>query len=210
MIQEMFPVGPFQCNCTILGDEESGEAIVIDPGEQADDILKRLEGLGLKPRYLLHTHAHLDHVTGARKIKEATGAEILLHKGDQWLYENLAMQAALFGFQVQEPLPVDKYVKEGDTVVVGKLGGDIFHTPGHTPGSICFRLESDGHQLFTGDTLFQGSIGRTDLWGGSFPDIIESIKKKLLVLPGDTRVTTGHGEMTTIDEERVTNPFLKS
>src|SRR5688572_4730008 len=115
--------------------------MIIDPGEDAETILERVRELGLTVKYLIHTHAHLDHITGSRAVKKATGAEILLHKGDLWLYENLAMQAALFGFQVDEPLPVDRYLKEGDTVQVGKVGGEIFHTPGHTPGSLCFKLD---------------------------------------------------------------------
>ncbi|MBI4868245.1 MAG: MBL fold metallo-hydrolase [Candidatus Wallbacteria bacterium] len=209
MILETFPVGAFQCNCSILGDEETREAIVIDPGEDVSTILERVRELGLTVKALVHTHAHLDHVSGSRALKLATGAEIMLHKDDEWLYQNLAMQAAMFGWQVDEPLAVDRYLKQGDTVAVGKVGGEILFTPGHTPGSLCFKVDGTDPVLFSGDTLFQQSIGRTDLWGGSFPDIIQSIKKKLLVLPGDTLVIPGHGETTTIDEEKRMNPFLR-
>jgi glyoxylase-like metal-dependent hydrolase (beta-lactamase superfamily II) len=209
MIFDTFPVGPLGCNCVILGDEESHQALVVDPGGDVETILDRLRQLGLQVRYLLHTHAHLDHVGASRQLALATGAEVLLHKADSWLYENLAMQGSLLGMPVGEPHPVDRYLVEGETIVAGKLGAEVFHTPGHSPGSVCFRIDGGEPLLLSGDTLFQGSIGRTDLWGGSYPDIIRSIKKKLLVLPDETVVHCGHGEPTTIDEERRTNPFLR-
>ncbi len=209
MIFETFPVGPLECNCVILGDEDSHEALVVDPGGDVDLILERLKALGLKARCLLHTHAHLDHVGASRELAVATGAEILLHKADVWLYENLAMQGAMLGMRVGTPHPVSRHLAEGDTIVAGKIGAEVFHTPGHTPGSVCFRIAGGEPLLLSGDTLFQGSIGRTDLWGGSYPDIISSIKKKLMVLPGETVVHCGHGDPTTIDEERRNNPFLR-
>jgi len=209
MIIETFPVGAFQCNCTILGDEPSGAAILIDPGDQPDLILDRLKRLGLEARYAFHTHAHLDHVMGTRRIKEQHGPDILLHPGDKDLYDNLQLQARMFGLRAADPLPVDTWIADGDKVTCGPVRGEVLHTPGHTPGSVCLYLPDD-ELLFAGDTLFQGSIGRTDLWGGSFDDIQRSIRERLYSLPGATRVVTGHGPDTTIAIERTSNAFVRA
>lgn len=208
MLVETFPVGPLQCNCSIIACPSTGEAIVVDPGGDADKILALLKKHNLKAKYLLHTHAHFDHVLGSRAMKEATGAQICLHKGDQWLYDNLAQQGKLFGFSITDPLPVDKYLDDEEEISVGTLKTRTIHTPGHTPGSMCFSIEEGSPLLFSGDTLFQRSIGRTDLWGGSYDQIIESISTRLFKLDDSTKVIPGHGPSTDIWSEKRENPFL--
>lgn len=204
-----FPVGPLGCNCSIIGCKETGEAAVIDPGGDADRIIELAESQGLKIKYLLHTHAHFDHVLGSRVVKEKTGAAICLHKGDQWLYDNLAMQTSLFGMTSDTPLPIDHYLEDEEEVQIGNLKTKVICTPGHTPGSICLSLQEKDSLLFAGDTLFQHSIGRTDLWGGSFEDIIQSIKGRLFSLDDSTSVVPGHGGCTTIWSEKRENPFVR-
>lgn len=209
MIIETFPVGPLQCNCTILGDPESGEAIVIDPGDEPLHILKRLSAHGLRPKAILITHTHIDHVGGNQEIRERTGAKVMLHEKDLPLYDNLGMQASLIGLDAPVRAAVDEHVHQGDVVFFGSKGDslEVLHTPGHTPGSCSFYLPNQG-LLFSGDTLFSGSVGRTDLWGGDFDTEMRSIKERLLPLPDATRVIAGHGPDTTIIEERRSNPFL--
>ncbi len=214
MIVKTFPVGAFQCNCTILGDPSTGEAMVIDPGDEADKILKVLAELKLTAKYLLHTHAHLDHIGATRKVKEKNGGTIGLHKEDLFLYENMKMQGEFLGMQVKDdPLPVDHYLVQGDVIEWGRQRRiQVLHTPGHTPGSLCFFNKSDDSKeemLFAGDTLFMGSIGRTDLWGGDYDLILSSIKTRLLNLSDTVQVVCGHGPMTTIGRERRANPFLQ-
>lgn len=208
MILETFPVGAFQCNCTILGDESTGEAIVVDPGDEPEVILGHLRRLGLKARYTFHTHAHLDHVMGTRQVKERDDADILLHPEDRGLYDNLQLQARMFGLTAEDPLPVDSWIAHGDKVTCGQVGGEVIHTPGHTPGSVCLYVPAAG-LLLAGDTLFMRGVGRTDLWGGSFPKLQESIRDQLYHLPPDTRVVAGHGPDTTIGDERAENPFVR-
>ena len=205
---ESFPVGPLQCNCSIIGCKETGEAAVIDPGGDVQAILDRCIKHGLKVKYLLHTHAHFDHILGSRAMREATNAKICLHKEDEFLYNNLDKQCALFGFPCDEVLPVDEYLNDTEDLKIGNIKASVLYTPGHTPGSTCFRVEGDESVLFSGDTLFEGSIGRTDLWGGSFEDIIKSIKTRLLPLDDSTRVVTGHGSDTSIWREKKANPYL--
>jgi len=209
LIIETFPVGPLQCNCTILGDPETGEAIVIDPGDEAPRVLKRLAAQGLTAKAILITHTHLDHVGGNHEVREKTGARVMLHEMDLPLYDNLGMQARFIGIDTPLRAKVDEYIHEGDTIPFGGRGDSIqvLHTPGHTPGSCSFFLGSQ-NLLLSGDTLFAGSVGRTDLWGGDFDTEVRSIRKKLLPLPDATRVITGHGPDTTIVEERRSNPFL--
>ena len=204
---ETFPVGPLQCNCTILADEGSLEAVVIDPGDEPDRILRALQGKKLKAVALLHTHAHFDHITGTRRVKEATGASIRLHAADFPLYDALPDQAALFGLRADPPLPPDQPIVDEERIRFGRHALRAIHTPGHTPGSTCFELLGDRPVLFTGDTLFRRSIGRTDLWGGDTETILASIREKLFALPGDVPVVCGHGPGTTIEEERRLNPF---
>ncbi|HTR01842.1 MAG TPA: MBL fold metallo-hydrolase [Thermoanaerobaculia bacterium] len=204
---ETFPVGPLQCNCTILADPVSRQAVVIDPGDEPERILRALEAAKVSPVALLHTHAHFDHIGSSRAVKEATGAPIRLHAADRPLYDALPEQAAFFGLRADAPLSPDAPLVEGELVRFGPYGLRAVHTPGHTPGSTCFLLEGDAPVLFSGDTLFRRSIGRTDLWGGDTDAILASIREKLFALPGDVPVVCGHGPDTTVDEERRLNPF---
>jgi hydroxyacylglutathione hydrolase len=206
-ILETFPVGPLQCNCTILADPRTREAVVIDPGDEAERILRALEAEKVTPVALLHTHAHLDHITGSRAVKEATGAPIRLHAGDRPLYDALPEQAAFFGFRAEAPAQPDTPLTDGEVIRFGAHALRAIHTPGHTPGSMCFLLEGESRMLFSGDTLFRRSIGRTDLWGGDTDAILASIRRRLFTLPGETPVVCGHGPGTTIDEEKRSNPF---
>ncbi len=209
MIFEHVAVGPLQCNCYILGCEETREALVIDPGDEAELILPLLAKHQLSVQYLLSTHAHIDHVGDLEKLKEQTGAQVLLHERDLKLYQNLPMQAARFGLSTPPITEIDHFVHEGDRISFGRHSGEVLFTPGHTPGSLCLHLPEQAGQLFAGDTLFQMSIGRTDLWDGSYKDIIASIRNRLLVLDENTVVYPGHGLPTTIGEEKQHNPFLK-
>lgn len=209
MVIHTFPVGSFQCNCTILGCPRTGEAIVVDPGDDPEVVLGHLDRLGLKARYAFHTHAHLDHVMATRAVKTAQGTTILLHRDDLPLYENLQLQAAVFGMKTEDPLPVDSYVEHGDEIQWGDGHGAVLHTPGHTPGSVCLHVEALG-LLFAGDTLFMRGVGRTDLWGGSVEALAASIRERLYPLPGETTVIAGHGPATTIGAERSANPFVRA
>ena len=214
------PVGPLQCNCSIVADSEAGEAIVIDPGDEADRILLALAETKCRAIALLHTHGHFDHIGGTGGVKLATGAAIRIHDGDRPLYDALPDQASFFGLSAQPTIPPDGGFEDGETIAVGRFRLRAIHTPGHTPGSTCFLLGSEkagrgqtpfGGQtplLFSGDTLFRRSIGRTDLWGGDTDTILTSIREKLLTLPADLRVVCGHGPDTTIGEERRENPFV--
>jgi len=208
MIFEHLTVGPLQCNCFILGDEATRDAIVVDPGEDADRILALVTRHRLTVRAVVQTHAHFDHVGASGPLREATGAEVCLHRGDTFLYDNLAMQAKLFGVPAPKAAPVSRWYDHGEEVKAGGMALGVIHTPGHTPGSVCLRMAADG-LLFSGDTLFCGSIGRTDLWGGSYEQIMASIKERLLTLPDDTVVYPGHGPETTIGDERRSNPFIQ-
>lgn len=213
MFIKTFPVGSFQCNCTIIGDEETGEAIVIDPGDEGERILAELKSKKFTVKYLLHTHAHIDHIGATKQMKEETGATIGLHKEDLFLYENLKMQSDLLGMSIDPHVcKIDHYLNHNDIIDWGqKERMEVYHTPGHTPGSLCFlakNLIQNKDILFTGDTLFMGSIGRTDLWGGDYNQIIDSIKTKLLPLDSEIVVVPGHGPQTTIGQEKMVNPFL--
>jgi glyoxylase-like metal-dependent hydrolase (beta-lactamase superfamily II) len=207
MILETFPVGPLQCNCTILGDEEAGEAIVIDPGDEVTNIHRRLSTLGLKLKQILITHAHIDHVGGALKLKRLTGAPILLNQDDLPQLKIMAMQAAWLGIDTPETAPPDETLSDGLTVGLARYPAQVIHTPGHTQGSVCLHF-APLNLLIAGDTLFAGSIGRTDLPGGNPYQILDSIRNRLLALPGETRVFPGHGPATTIGTEKLGNPFL--
>ena len=209
VLVETLAVGGFQCNCAILGCPEEKKAVVVDPGGDPEKILEIVRHYDLEVLALVHTHAHLDHIAATRDIKEATGASIWLHPGDDWLYENFAMQAMMFGWKVRDVLPVDASLQDGKAIVFGKQQLDVIHTPGHTPGSVCFHHPKDA-LLLAGDTLFREGIGRTDLWGGSYPQIERSIREKLYALPDDTRVVCGHGPDTRIGEEKSENPFVRA
>jgi hydroxyacylglutathione hydrolase len=226
LIHEILPVGMLQCNCHIVGDPQTREAIVIDPGDDAARILEVIERHHLKVTAIVVTHTHIDHVIGLRRVHQATRAPVYVHSDDLDLYRMLDVQATWLGWKAPEKVQIDQLVREGDIIRWGSFQAQVIHTPGHTPGSICLYMPSDmpraltdaaaaakpagtgTGQLFAGDTLFAGSIGRTDLWGGSFEGIIRSLKGKLLELPDDTIVYPGHGEATTIGKERATNPYL--
>jgi hydroxyacylglutathione hydrolase len=256
LIHEIIPVGMLQCNCSILGDPETREAIVVDPGDEVERILEILRAHALNVRAIVSTHTHIDHVGGLALLHAATKAPVLIHEADLELYRHLDMQAQFLGMRTPENMRIEDFVKEGDSVRWGGYAARVIHTPGHTPGSISLLVEKGqssfekgyldrarpqvakasaeahlhrhlrGHEgdaaassaradasvpgrLVAGDTLFQGSIGRTDLWGGSMKDILNSIREKLLALPDETLVIPGHGENTTIGEERAENPHLR-
>jgi hydroxyacylglutathione hydrolase len=208
MILESFPVGPLHCNCTILGDEVTREAIVVDPGDNIPEILSRLQKHGLTLRQIVITHAHIDHVGGAVQLKRATGAPVFLNQKDLGLLSAMAMQAGWIGVPTPEVAPPDASAEDGLAVGLAALPGEVIHTPGHTPGSICLLFQKQ-NLLLAGDTLFAGSIGRTDLPGGDGRQILRSLRDRLLVLPDTTRVLPGHGPETSIGEERQSNPFLQ-
>lgn len=207
MIMETFAVGPLQCNCTLLGDEEAGEAIVIDPGDEVSRIYRRIADLGLKLKQILVTHAHIDHVGGALKLKRLTGAPILLNENDLPLLNMMEAQAAWVGVPTPEVTAPDASLTDGMVVGLDRYPARVLHTPGHTQGSVCLHFEPL-KMVIAGDTLFAGSIGRTDLPGGNPRQIIESIESRLMALPSETRVLPGHGPATTIGTERNSNPFL--
>jgi hydroxyacylglutathione hydrolase len=209
MILETFPVGQLQCNCTILGDEQTREAMVIDPGDNIPDILARLAKHRLTLKQIVVTHAHIDHVGGALQLKKATGAPILLNQSDMPLLKMMDLQAGWLGIATPEVAPPDTSAEEGMVVGIANHAAQVIHTPGHTPGSVCLHFASE-NLLLAGDTLFAGSIGRTDLPGGDSRKILRSIHDRLLVLPDETRVIPGHGPETTIGQERAANPFLQS
>jgi glyoxylase-like metal-dependent hydrolase (beta-lactamase superfamily II) len=209
MIIETFPVGLLQCNCTILGDEETREAIVIDPGDDSEEILRRLKKHGLELKRMICTHTHIDHVGAIHGIQQRIATPASIHEADLFLYEKLDEQARFTGIPTPPAGVIDSFVKDGDSITCRGVEIGVLHTPGHTPGSITFHLPSTRSILFTGDTLFMRSIGRTDLWGGSFPQIIASIQNKLMTFNDDTVVVSGHGPSTTIGQERRLNPFLR-
>lgn len=211
ILRETFPVGAFQCNCTILACGDTKEAIVVDPGGDFQRISEVVAHYDLTVKAVVHTHAHLDHIYCTRDVKEAFGGQIMLHRDDLPLYKGFAAQAMMFGFQVRDTVPVDAFFEEGDTIPFGKRNALVVHTPGHTPGSVCFELEYDRQNLvFSGDTLFQRSIGRTDLPGGDSRLILESIRTKLYTRRPDSLVIPGHGPNTTIEEEAAKNPFVRA
>ena len=210
MIVETFAVGALGCNCTILGDPQSGEAIVIDGGDEAAEIARRLDAHALRPRYLVHTHAHVDHIGALGPLRERVGGDGLLHHADLPLYGTLAQQARYLGMlPAPEVVALDGDLTDGDVLRAGAIALRCIHTPGHTPGSTSFALDgAGGALLFTGDTLFRGAVGRWDLGGTSLADIVDSIRRKLLVHDDASVVVPGHGPATTIGRERRTNPYL--
>ncbi len=215
LIHITLPVGMLQCNCTIIGDPLTREALVIDPGDEITRIMDLLGRHKLTVKAIVSTHAHIDHVGGLSKLHRFTGAPVLMHQEDLPLYQAMEMQAAFLGVAAPEITSIDNLLKEGDTLRWGDYQARIIHTPGHTPGSVCLYVPQEAGtiklaapQLYAGDTLFAGSIGRTDLWGGSMDQIMDSLRGKLLQLPDTTIVYPGHGPATTIGNERHSNPFL--
>jgi hydroxyacylglutathione hydrolase len=207
MIHEIFPVGPLQCNCSVIGDDTTRDAIVIDPGDDIQNVLSVIAKHQLQVKQIVITHAHIDHVGGAMKLRATTGAPILLNQNDYDLLKMLDVQAAWIGMASPGKVEIDQTVGESDLVRAGSLAATVLHTPGHTEGSICLYFAGE-KKLIAGDTLFAGSIGRTDLPGGSYSKIIRSLHEKVLALPDETIVVPGHGPLTTIGEERESNPFL--
>jgi glyoxylase-like metal-dependent hydrolase (beta-lactamase superfamily II) len=204
---ETIAVGPLQCNCSIRGGEETRQAVVVDPGDEGERIGRALARSGLTTVALVHTHGHFDHIGGTSELAGLTGAAIRLHPDDRFLYDALPEQAALFGLTASPPLPPGEPIADGEVIRFGNSALKAIHTPGHTPGSTCFLLEGAVPVLFSGDTLFRRSIGRTDLWGGDTEAILASIRGRLFTLAGSTPVVCGHGPGTTIEEERRSNPF---
>jgi glyoxylase-like metal-dependent hydrolase (beta-lactamase superfamily II) len=207
MIHEILPVGPLRCNCSIIGDETTREAMVIDPGDDIDDVLAIIGKHNLKVKQIVITHAHIDHVGGAMKLRTATGAPVLLNQNDFALVKMLDMQAAWVGMAAPGAVEIDHGLSAGDSLSAGSLRAGVLHTPGHTEGSVCLYFPAE-KKLIAGDTLFAGSIGRTDLPGGSMEKIMRSLHGTVMALPDETVVVPGHGPLTTIGEERENNPFL--
>ncbi len=208
MIHEMLPVGVLQCNCSIFGDEQTREAIVIDPGDNIPEIQAILKRHGLTVKAIVITHAHIDHIGGAHKLRAATGAPVYMNQNDTLLRDMLDEQAQWLGMETPEKTPIDTPVREGDKLILGTTEFAVLDTPGHTQGSICLWIPAE-NKLIAGDTLFRDSIGRTDLPGGDGRQILRSIHDKLMPLPDDAIVIPGHGETTTLGREKQFNYFLQ-
>jgi glyoxylase-like metal-dependent hydrolase (beta-lactamase superfamily II) len=206
LILEKIIIGDLQTNCYMIADKDTQEAAVIDPGGEVASILETAKKHGLDIKYIINTHGHIDHIQGNAPLKEATNAEILIHQKDAGMLTNPLMNgsAIFLGRSVKSP-PADKFVEEGDIIEVGALKLEVLYTPGHTNGGISIKL---GNRIFVGDTLFHLSIGRTDLPGGSYDRLINSIQEKMLSLPDETLVYPGHGESTSIGAERKRNPYI--
>jgi glyoxylase-like metal-dependent hydrolase (beta-lactamase superfamily II) len=210
---EVFPVGPIQANCVLIGDREAGVVAVIDPGEEAERIAERIESSELEPVLILHTHGHLDHAGGTAALARRLGDEVPvgLHKDELQMYSTLAQQGRMFGLQAESPPEPTLWLDHGQELELGSLTLEVRHTPGHSPGGVSFVVHgAPDPVVIVGDVLFAGSIGRTDLLGGSFPVLERAIRTQLYTLPDDTRVITGHGPETTIGREKRTNPFVRS
>jgi len=208
MIHEILPVGLLECNCSVFGDETSREGLVVDPGDQVDDVLEIIERHGLHVKAIIITHAHIDHIGGAQKLKQATGAPVYMNLNDMELQKGLDRQAAWLGVEPPEPVAIDAPARDGDRLLIGATELHVLHTPGHTQGSISLWIPAE-EKLVAGDTLFRDSIGRTDLPGGDGRQILRSIHDKLLPLPEQTVVIPGHGAKTTIGREKRENHFLQ-
>jgi hydroxyacylglutathione hydrolase len=209
LLRETFPVGPLRCNCTLLANLETREAIVIDPGDEIADILARLARRQLTLKQIIVTHAHIDHIGGAAQLRRVTGAPVLFHQADLPILGMMEMQAAWIGVATPEQTALDQSADDGLSAGIPGLEAEVIHTPGHTPGSICLHFPKQ-ELLLAGDTLFAGSVGRTDLPGGDTKALLRSIHTRLLPLPENTLVVPGHGQETSLGQERETNPFLQS
>ncbi len=208
MIVRSMPVGPLQANCYIAGCDQTRQAVVVDPGGDVDRILSALKKNQLSLTAIINTHGHFDHVGGNKALKAATGADLMIHKGDAPMLAQLGRAAAAWGLQAEDSPRPDRFLEDGDILTFGSLEFKVIHTPGHSPGGICL-YEKNAGALFVGDTLFAGSIGRTDLPGGDYDTLITHIQKKLFTLPDDTKVYNGHMEPTTIGREKRFNPFCR-
>jgi len=208
MIHEILPVGMLACNCSVFGDEQSREALVVDPGDDIGQVLAIVKRHGLTVKAIVITHAHIDHIGGAQKLKLATGAPVYMNSADAGLQKMMDVQAGWLEMRPPEPVEIDAPARDGDRLVIGATEFHVMHTPGHTPGSISLWIPSEG-KLAAGDTLFRDSIGRTDLPGGDGRQILRSIHDKLLPLADETVVIPGHGEITTIGREKQFNYFLQ-
>src|SRR5262245_57379625 len=211
MIFEHRAVAPFYKNGFVLGCEDTREGVIIDPGDEADELLDVAKRHGLSIKAILLTHAHLDHITGVGAAKRALDVPIWLHRDDNFLYEGVVRQGQMFGFQVEQQPPVDHFYEGEGRLRFGKYVVRVLHTPGHCPVGVCLAVSREEEQkatLIVGDTLFAGSIGRTDLPGGDMETLLRSIREVLFSFPDDTVVWSGHGEPTTIGREKRTNPFL--
>ena len=208
MLHKNIVVGPLQCNCAILACERTLEAIVIDPGDEAERILKEITAQNLTVKYVIHTHAHFDHIGATGGLKQKLKTTLCLHKDDEQIYNNLPLQGKMFGMEFEAAPPIEKFILDEEILTFGEHQIQVIHTPGHSPGGVCLKLVENDQFLFSGDTLFQQSVGRSDLWGGNHDTLIRSIKTRLLSLDGDTRVFPGHGPSTRIGDEKKGNPFL--
>lgn len=208
MIHIILPVGLLQCNCSIFGDEQTKEALVIDPGDNIPDILAVIKEHDLRVKAIVVTHAHIDHIGGAQKLKNATGAPVYMNEDDAELRDHMDMQAAWLGIPTPETAETDEPAREGDSITVGNTAFHILHTPGHTPGSISLWIPAE-NKLIAGDTLFRDSVGRTDLPGGNGHKLLSSIREKLFPLPDEAVVIPGHGPNTTLGREKQFNYFLR-
>lgn len=210
MLYKKIVVGPLQCNAAIVACEKSKDAILIDPGDEGARITAEVEALGLKVKFILHTHAHFDHIGASSHVKKALNAPLCLHRGDELLFKNLPIQGKLYGFKFGEAPNIDQFIEDNEIITFGDCKLEVIHTPGHSPGSICFKISGSSDEIvFSGDTLFQSSIGRTDLWGGDHRQILKSIKERLFILDDDLEVHPGHGPSTSIGIEKRNNPFIK-
>ncbi len=209
---ETFSVGPLGCNCSIVADLEAKTAVVVDPGGDFPQIEARISALGVTVERIVHTHTHIDHVGATAPLQRLAGCSACIHEADRFLYDLLPVQAAMLGCPLPETVQMDGSLVDGATFALGSSEMCILHTPGHTPGSTCFTVRdatSGASWVFTGDTLFRRSIGRTDLWGGDHDAILKSIRERLVPLAGDAIVISGHGPSSTIERERAENPFLR-
>ncbi len=209
LIHDTVVVGPLQCNCALLACKETREAVLIDPGDDAQAILHLIEKHGVKVKYLLHTHAHFDHIGATGELKSKLDATTCLHSADDNLYRNLPMQGKLFGMQFQSAPPIELFIEHEQEIVFGKQKLKVIHTPGHSPGGVCYQLQGSEERVFSGDTLFRQSIGRSDLWGGDGKQLVQSIRERLFCLDDDIPVFPGHGPQTLIGYEKRNNPFLR-
>jgi hydroxyacylglutathione hydrolase len=207
---ETFAAGPLGCNCSLVVDTDAKRGIVIDPGGDFDVIAARIDALGVRVDAIVHTHTHIDHVGATADVQRKSGAPACIHEDDRFLYDLLPVQAAMLGIPQPESVTMEGSLRDGSSIASGAVELGILHTPGHTPGSVTFVVETgDGKRVFSGDTLFRRGIGRTDLWGGDSTLILHSLREKILTLPDDAIVVPGHGPETTIGEERAGNPFLR-